>query len=292
MTTLATKIETMPHPDEHSIEMYVLRPENLPESTRRDMAGHLSLCAGCRAVEESLRSFHIDFAHEAQADPARIAKLVTRAFSSPRIFHLRYYRPRPQISAGESYAGVLAAMTSSPRTGPGFETVASFASEHDHMLLRVRQDVVNRRVKIYYHADDPAKYAGAIVSLPALPAEIVLDDKGQMEFEIQEAKSPREWAALDVLVTLPLISLEVECPPPDEVRSAIVGAQESARREVTIENRGDRIEIGVASIGEVPSIHRLVVRDESGKNVLVTLSEGHASLTSTPSERILLRFYP
>jgi hypothetical protein len=282
----------MSHPDEHIIEMHILRPESLPETVRRETAEHLSSCTSCRAVEESLRSFHADFARPGEADPARVAQLVARAFSSPRIYHLPCYRPRPHTSAGESYTGVLAAMTSDSGTRAGFETVASFASEPDHMLLRVRQDAVKKRVKVYYHADDTARSAGAIVSFPALPAEIVLDDKGQMEFEIPEAMTSREWAALEALVTLPVGTAKMETPPIGESWSEQVGDQSSAHHIVTAKARTDSIALEVTSIGNAPTIRRVVLKDGAGRNILLELSGGYGTVTPLPVGPLVLRLYP
>ena len=56
--------------------------------------------------------------------------------------------------------GVLAAMSPAVDMHKGYETVATFASETDHILLRVRQDAALRKVKLYYLTDDAAKRTG------------------------------------------------------------------------------------------------------------------------------------
>lgn len=283
----------MTHPDEHSIEMYVLKPETMASEDLRGLEGHFSECAGCRAVERALREFYADFENSAEVDRVLIARVIQRAFSSTRVIRLSYYRPRPQTTTLQSYTGVLAAMTGANSARPGFETVATYASEPDHILLRIRQDAFNRRVKVYYHADDPAKRDGAIVSLPSVPGEIVLDDDGQLEFGIPEAKTSREWAALDALVILPLGMVEVDSPSPGKTLSRSLGIDGTVDYAVTLRNYEGTITVHVQPVGGAVPIHRLVVKGGPGTTVLVDLSDGHGAFPAPPtSDLLLLRLYP
>jgi hypothetical protein len=259
---------------------------------RHELQEHLSSCPGCRAIESSLRAFHTDFAATPEPEHALVARVTKHAFFPARIIRLSHYRPRPQSTAGQTYVGVLAAMTGPAGVRPGFETVASFASEPDHILLRVRQDAEHRRVKVYYHADDPGKRDGAIVSIPSLPAEIVLDDHGQMEFGIPEAKTSREWAALDAIVTLPVGVLQVEPPPAGETLSTILAIHGVDDYRVVLQNSGGAFMVSVQPIGDAIPVRRVVAKDGSGTTVIADLSDGRATFSVTPAgDRFVLRFY-
>jgi len=282
----------MTHPDEHSVELYILRPDAMAAGPRKELQEHLSACAGCRAVEHSLREFHAEFTQAPQADDALVARVTKRAFSSAGTIRLVHYHPRPHTTAGQSYIGVLAAMTGSAGARPGFETVASYASEADHILLRVRQDAGNKRVKVYYHADDPGKRDGAIVSIPALHADIVLDDHGQMEIGIPEAKTSHEWAALDAMVSLPVGAVEVPPPPPGETVTTNVVVHSTAEYAVTLKNENGVCTVLVQPIGDAVSVRRVVAKSGAGNTLIVDVSNDCGTFSAPPAtDRLVLRFY-
>jgi hypothetical protein len=282
----------MGHPDENTIEMYILKPASIASERRRELEEHLSECPGCRAVEVSLREYYSEFERGPEIDRALVTRVIKRAYSLGRVIRLTHYHPRPNTTAGQPYTGLLAAQAGEQGRRQGFETVGTFASETDHILLRVRQDTINRRVKIYYHAEDPQMREGAIVTIPDLPAEIVLDEHGQMEFGIADAKSAREWAAFSALIALPLAKAETERPAVGNEASTLIVADGANAYELTVSNKGESCTVLVRSMDDAPPVRRVVARDESGETVLVDLVGGSGTFSISPDcRRLLFRLY-
>lgn len=228
----------MEHIDEHTLELMVVEPERFPPSRRTEILSHINDCPGCRALHEEIRSLHQDLRDQQGQTTPMIGIAIRKIFANLPVIHLTHFHPHLQVPAGASYSGILAAMAPETLSHEGYETVATFASEADHILLRVRQDAGNRRVRLYYHAEDPKCQVGPVVTLPALGADAVIDDHGRSEFRIDTPRSPREWSQLEALVAFPVCSL---------VRTesgSVTFTQESAHMyEVVLEPQGDLLEI-------------------------------------------------
>jgi hypothetical protein len=169
----------------------------------------------------------------------------------------------------------------------GFETVATYASEVNHILLRVRQDASNRRVKLYYHADDPLCQLGPVITLPALDADAVIDDQGRADFHIEAPRTPREWSQAEALVAFPV------CSAVRSVDGTVnVDNTPGHSYDVSIETSGGQIEIRCSDGPTMPGIRRAVIWCEEGRPLLVGLASGRASFHDpAPGKKLVIRLY-
>jgi hypothetical protein len=210
-----------------------------------------------------------------------------RIFAHATVIRLTPYHPQLQVPGGGSYSGILAAMAPESMSGEGFETVATYASAVDHILLRVRQDAAGHRVKLYYHADDPMCQRGPVVTLPALDADAVIDDQGRAEFNIEAPRTPREWSQLEALVAFPVCTAvraedgTVHLDPPSGLAV-----------NVSIEAHGEQIAIFCPDGPGVPEVRRAVVWSTEAKPALVQLSTGRGSFLDPASgKKLVIRLY-
>jgi hypothetical protein len=279
----------MDHPDEHTLELLILEPERFSSTARGGLAMHIADCGGCRNLFETLEGLHRGLRSDVGVSPDVTARAVHRIFCPGNIIRLLPYHPHPKTPVGESYAGVLAAMSPAVDMHKGYETVATFASETDHMLLRVRQDAARRKVKLYYLTDDAAKRTGPVITLPVLGAEAVLDEHGQSEFDIPEPKSAREWASLEVLVSLPAYALT--WTRGSEGQTPTDGGGDASYRIILHEKDGTvSFECRIAP--GAPGIRRAVVWSPEGNSILVEVTDGRGSFTDpSPGDPLLIRLY-
>jgi hypothetical protein len=277
----------MDHINEHTLELMVMDPEQFPAGRRTEILAHCGECPGCRALQEEIRALHHDLQEQQGVPSPMLGAAIGKIFAKSPVIQLTHYHPHLQVPAGASYSGILAAMAPEAMSHEGYETVATFASEADHILLRVRQDAGNRRVRLYYHADDPTRQLGPVVTLPALGADAVIDDQGRSEFRIETPRSPREWSQLEALVAFPVCSL---------LRTAsgsVTITQETAHSyEVVLEPRGGVLEVRCANASPAPPIRRAVIWAAEGKPVVVEMDSGRASVAGfDPAKSLLIRLY-
>lgn len=277
----------MDHIDEHTLELIVVEPERFPASRLTEVMAHVNECPGCRAVHDEIRAIHLGLHEQRDRPSLMLATALGRVFPHPCVVRLTQYHPHLQVPAGASYTGILAAMAPESMSHEGYETVATYASEADHILLRVRQDAGNRRVRLYYHADDPMHQQGPVITLPALGADVVIDDSGRSEFRIETPRSPREWAQLEALVAFPVCSL---------IRTEgglVTITQESAHTyEVVLEPQNSLLEIRCVHASAAPPIRRAVIRVAEEKPIVVEMDSGRASIASVdPAKSLLIRLY-
>lgn len=279
----------MDHPDEHTLELLILEPGRFSGAAQEGLTIHIAECAGCRNLFGTLQDLHRGLRAADAVSPDLPARAVQRIFSPDNIIRLSPWHPHPRTPAGESYAGVLAAMSPAMDMHKGYETVATFASEADHILLRVRQDAARRKVKLYYLTDDPAKRTGPVITLPVLRADAVLDAQGQSEFDIPEPKSAREWSSLEVLVSLPAFTVTWTRAGDDHISTD--GSTNGSYRVILHEKDGTiSLECQVAP--GVPGIRRAVVWSPEGNSTLVEVADGRVSFADpSPGNPLLIRLY-
>lgn len=280
----------MIHPDEHTLETLVLAPACIPADERAAIGEHLTACAGCRALHETILAVHRGLADGAGRPASALSRAVQRILGGAAVVRLTPYHPSPRTTTGGVYTGVLAAMAPDSTGREGFETVATFASEKDHILLRVRQDAAHNRVKLYYHADDPARMAGPVVTLPALAADAVIDDHGRSEFAIPAARSAREWSALEAFVAFPVCTVTRDAQGAVAAVNATGGMSASYRVRLTQD--AEAMHLAWTAEEDAPEIRRAVLWTPDGRSLLVETSHGQASFPDPcPGERILIRLY-
>lgn len=277
----------MVHIDEHTLELLILEPERFPAAERAVLTAHAGVCAGCRAVYEDLLALH-GHLRSSQGQPApSLAAAMQRFFTLHAVVRLMPYHPHLQVPAGGSYSGILAAMAPESMSHEGYETVATYASEVDHILLRVRQDASNRRVKLYYHADDPLCQLGPVVTLPALDADAVIDDAGRAEFHIEAPRTPREWSQAEALVAFPVCSAVRA-----EDGTVSVDNSPGHAYEVVVASSGEQISLRCSDGPSMPRVRRAVIWSAEGKAVMVHLSAGRGLFPDpAPGKRIVIRLY-
>ncbi len=277
----------MVHIDEHTLEMLILEPERFQPAERAVLAAHISVCPGCHAVHEDLMTLH-GYVRESQGQPTpSLVAAMKRIFARGTMVSLTPYHPHLQVPAGGSYSGILAAMAPESMSQEGFETVATYASEVNHILLRVRQDASNRRVKLYYHADDPLCQLGPVVTLPALDADAVIDDQGRAEFHIEAPRTPREWSQAEALVAFPVCSAVRA-----EDGTVHVENTPGHSYDVSLEPSGALIGIRCSDGPTMPGIRRAVIWSAEGLPLLVGLTGGRASfLDPAPGRKLVIRLY-
>ena len=277
----------MVHIDEHTLELLILEPERFPEAERAVLTAHAGACAGCRAVYEDLMAVH-GHLRDSQGQTTPLLAVAMRRFLGPQaVVRLMPYHPHLQVPAGGSYSGILAAMAPESMSPEGFETVATYASEVDHILLRVRQDASNRRVKLYYHADDPQCQLGPVVTLPALDADAVIDDAGRAEFHIEAPRTPREWSQTEALVAFPVCSAVRA-----EDGTVSVDNTPGHAYEVALSTSGDQITLRCSDGPSMPAIRRAVVWSAEGKAMMLQVSSGRGTFPDpAPGKRFVIRLY-
>jgi hypothetical protein len=276
-----------PHADEHTLELLVLEPDRFQASDRAAILAHLGECPGCRAVHEDLMAVYAELRKEPGRPDAQLAVMMRRIFTPAPVIRLTPYHPHLQVPAGGSYSGILDAMAPETMSREGFETVATFASPVDHILLRVRQDASTRQVKLYYHADDPLCQLGPVVTLPALDADAVIDDHGRAEFQIEAPRSPRAWSQLEALVAFPVCTAVRD-------EDGVVRVDNTSGRmyDVTIGTHGGHLDMHCSGGPTAPDLRRAVIWSEAHQPVLVQLSSGHASFPDPASgKKLMIRLY-
>jgi len=127
----------MEHPDEHTLELYVLGAREA-EAPRKKIEAHLRLCAGCRDIVDRVSAFYADLSAEAghaeetraveashparrgAADNFRYPASDALLWPVPRGGALRrFIRAHPVVSAGGGFAAVCGlAFAASTLTGP------------------------------------------------------------------------------------------------------------------------------------------------------------------------------
>jgi hypothetical protein len=192
------------HLEEHVIETYVARPQSLGVNARQDVAAHLEQCKACRKIADFLREFYEERESTKEKHPAGIDNFVAKIFPSAHIVALYPYRPEPaSVSASDAYTIVLAAKSPKPAP-PRFETVATLASEQKDTLLRILRDRESSALRLYILSEDRRKYAHAIISLPDLAVDAVVDEKGQAIISLAGRLIPRNWEGVKCVLRLPL----------------------------------------------------------------------------------------
>jgi hypothetical protein len=174
-----------------------------------------------------------------------------------------------------------------------FDTVATLASEEEKSLLRVRLDRATHSIKLYLHTDNAAKRDGAIVSLPSLSSDIVLDERGQGEFTLAHESAEPMWSTLEALIRLPVFSFALSAR---HFTTGPVCRQQaggvSGNCAATLTHRNGRFGVTVAAQANGPLLTTAVIRGSSGETYFIALQDGRGeiALPILPSE-FVIRFY-
>lgn len=280
-------MKTMTHLGEHILASLITDPQGLSDEERAAARAHLDSCAGCSGLYEEIRAVHEELHTGAPVSTAILEKAIHRIFAPDRVVRLVPFHPHLQVPAGSSYAGILAAMAPEQVSREGYETVATFASEVDHMLLRVRQDAGQRRVRLYFHTPDPAHRRGAVITLPALHADAVVDEQGRAEFLIDQPRTPRAWSQLEALVTFPVYSLR-------RTADGVVHRDLQAAHgyDVLLRQQDDRLVLHCTHQPDVPAIRRVVIWDADNRSMILdTPSDDNAFPDPSPGHTVVIHLY-
>lgn len=199
----------MTHFDERTIDLYVQNPTLLQGDLVRSIEDHLRLCAGCRGLVTFLQEYYRELNESSGRRSPEVEAIMQRLMPLPNVVVLQPYRPHAtSVHAGNGYTSVMAAMsTLHHSTG---ETVSTLASEHDRMVVRIRATHSVGSYKIFLHTDDPRKLEGVYLDFPDIPAWFVLDDKGQVEFQLPKERAPRVWTDLKAIAHFPVAAIPVD----------------------------------------------------------------------------------
>jgi hypothetical protein len=198
----------MLHYDERTIDLFVQNPAILAPEVLKAMERHIPGCPACRGLATFLQEYYRELTEYADSRSSEVEAIMARLMPLPSIIRLRPYRPVASgPSLGNTYISVMAAMSASPQPTSG--TVATLASERDHIVLRIRAEKEDSSYHLFLHADDPRKLEGVLVDFPEVPAGFVLDEKGQAEFQWAEGRRPNEWSSLEAIAHFPIAAQTV-----------------------------------------------------------------------------------
>jgi hypothetical protein len=198
----------MLHYDERTIDLFVQNPTLLAPEVLQAMERHFPNCPACRGLATFLQEYYRELNEYADSRSSEVEAIMARLMPMPSIIRLRPYRPTvSRTPMGNTYISVMAAMSASPQPTSG--TVATLASERDHIVLRIRAEKEGTSYHLFLHADDPRKLEGVLVDFPEVPAGFVLDEKGQAEFQWLEGRRPKEWSSLEAIAHFPIAAQTV-----------------------------------------------------------------------------------
>lgn len=283
----------MKHPDEHTIDLFILNPESLDPALCDGVRLHIEECAGCRSFADYLENFYRHLQWGSQDHSARVETLTRNIFHQPSAFLLRPFKPRPNLPiTSYGFTSILAAMTPPAGMGPRFDTVATLASEEEKSLLRIRLDRATHSIRLYLHTDDAMKREGAIVSLPSLSSDIVLDERGQGEFTLAQEIAEPAWSTLEALIRLPVFSMELMST---QFMKGTVYRHETSSNfatwSATLSHIGGRFIVAVEARDGQP-LTMAVMRGSGGETYFVALQDGKGEIAlPVLPPAFVIRFY-
>lgn len=193
----------MLHYDERTIDLYVQNPALLAPEVVQAMERHMLTCPACKGLATFLQEYYRELTEYADSRSSEVEAIMARLMPLRSIIRLNPYRaPVAGPSPGSTYISVMAAMSASSQPISG--TVATLASERDHMVLRIRAEKDESTYHLFLHADDPRRLEGVLVDFPEVPAGFVLDEKGQAEFHWLEGRRPNEWSSMEAIAHFPI----------------------------------------------------------------------------------------
>ncbi len=283
----------MQHPDEHTIDLYVVRSLRLTDGERATMRSHLAACPECAQLAMRLEEFYQDLASFPAVAESSTTEVLARSRDNSVVLRLVPYRPRPDTAGLRlGYSTVLAAMTGRDHTLHLNETVATLAAEADRTLVRIRREDRAHKYRLYVHTEDPARRDGMVVTIPGL-GDFVVDEQGQVEFEVREEEEPQDWSLLEAVARIPVTTLDIS---PDRIREGITSDMvgTSLWGPVTLNYSWSS---GMLAIeGRLPegagTLKFAVCRVPGERPVMVLLQGGKGSVAFPPSQRPLqVRLY-
>jgi hypothetical protein len=193
-----TKQNTMSHPTEHRIQIWV-DSRDPADPSLADVREHLAQCQACQRVAEFLGSISTELrAGPPEPGPAVLAfaeSLTTRG-QTTRLVPLR--RPAHRQAPADEPIVLAARSIDSPMR---FRPIAVLASEDESMLLRVVHDAAANVYRISLRCGDMASIRAAIVEVAALDAQCIIDERG--ENVVPVSLPPPEDLVMEAIVRLP-----------------------------------------------------------------------------------------
>jgi hypothetical protein len=279
----------MNHIAEDILERYLVHPETLREGEERFIEEHLATCSICSEIAAFLRAFHEEFASLRYTEHPRVRKLVDDAFPAGNVIALHPFRYTPDMpSHRPEYTTVLAAMTESATT-QRFSPVATYASEQEKAVLRILHDNVEDVFKMYLQTDEPRKREFSMVSFPELPAELVTDNAGHVEFKLPPESQPAAWDALHPVLHIPAEIAELTA---DQIQGGVrtIELQGGTLRSVYHDGA---LELEIQQTrSERPRFTHALVKDPDKPGTLVYIGSGRGRCQLDPLPQVLvIRLY-
>lgn len=280
----------MTHPPEPLIEAYVRHPQDLSTAQRGAIAGHLAGCRACHEVGEFLRSFYLDLeALQLKLSPQVEQWLQEHSALAHKVklYPFKSQRERPRASDG--YTVVLAALTHEP-PALRFQTVATFTSAGQNVLLRILRDNASDCFRLYLLADPQSRRAHALVSIPALALHVLTDEKGRAAFALAAHLIPKDWEAVQIVLRFPVHDRRLHTAALGQ--NAVI-IWEAAGHVITLAYAQGTLTLAARpQKTTTPACTFVAIGAANGQVLGVALHDGKAGLALAPlPETLTLRFY-
>ncbi|MCG3158346.1 MAG: hypothetical protein DKINENOH_04988 [bacterium] len=279
----------MTHPPESLIEAYVRHPDDLSAVQRDAIAGHLAGCRACHEVGEYLRSFYLELEALQHKTSLQVEQWLQKHSAPAQKVTLHPFKPQREVlRASDGYTVVLAALTHEP-PALRFQTVATFTSAGQNVLLRLLRDNASDSFRLYLLADPQSRRAHALVSFPALALEVLTDEKGRAAFTLAAHVIPKDWEAVQVVLRFPVHDLQLH--------AAALGQDtviwEAAGHVITLAYvQGTLTLEALPQKANTPACCFAALTAANGQVVGVALHNGKGVLALAPlPETLTLRFY-
>lgn len=279
----------MTHPPESRIEAYVRHPDGLSAAQRSAIAGHLAGCRACHEIGEYLRSFYLELEALQHKTSLQVEQWLQKHSALGRQVVLHPFRPQREVlHASDGYTVVLAALTHEP-PALRFQTVATFTSAGQNVLLRILRDNASDCFRLYLLADPQSRRAHALVSFPALALEVLTDEKGRAAFTLAAHAIPKDWEAVQIVLRFPVHDLQLHTATLGQ--NAVV--REEAAHVITLAHvQGILTLEALPQKANTPVCCFAAITAANGQVLGVALHDGKAVLALAPlPETLTLRFY-
>ncbi len=200
-TVLKRKTRALNHYSEDTLEKYVRSSSDIDARQRLELGDHAQKCRLCRDYVEYFTTFYDDY--RALSSDAHSERIITNRFLNT-LYALMPLKPLKIHNANPgNYRTVLAAVTSA-RYDNRYITVAIMIAEREKALVRIIMDMQERKHKLYVLTEDPARRAFAMISFPDISLNLVADNHGHVETELETEITNRDWSKVRGILRLPV----------------------------------------------------------------------------------------
>jgi hypothetical protein len=232
---------------------------------RNPLAEHLRECEFCREILDELQALNQCIEQSSMTDlPLAAQRKADELYRAALAAHIIDLKPLTDILS------LAAALAADGATGEDAEVrnLATLYAENPEVVLRLMHDRRQERGYLQLISPDPALVANVLVQVPELSWELLTDESGRADMEIDQ---PRDWNKLNWQVKLPEAVFQLEpLPLPDQ-------ADKPGAVTILDNDQGDSIEVSLQSRARSVAVRVLKIRGrEVYDNLRVMVSQNQA----------------